>query len=260
VEEALLAGVRARAAAGAAIPLAVTRQRVSVAEARAALAAARSDRAVGRLALARLTGLDVAEATLANPGPVPDPPSPAEPPPAVRAAQARVRAATAELAAVRGERVPEVRAWGEAESSQPASGGDATLTWQGGLQASVPIFTGGSVTAAAHRAGADLDIARADLDAARRDADLARAAALAVQHAARARAEAAADAEAAARENLAGVQSLLVAGRATALEVSDAGVALARSSAEAIQARLDRDLATLAAWEAVGLPPPGAPP
>ncbi|MBN1336685.1 MAG: TolC family protein [Deltaproteobacteria bacterium] len=260
VEEALLAGVEAQVTAGATIPLAITRQRVGVAEARAALAGARSDRALSRLALGRLAGLDLQEASLADPGPVPDPAAVGEPPPAVRAAEARVRAAEAGLGATRMARIPEVQAWGEAGASEPAAGGDASLTWEGGLQATVPLLAGGSVSAATDAARAGLVAARADLDAARRDADLDRDRALAVQQAAVQRAAAAADAEAAAREHLAGVRALLVAGRATALEVSDAGASLARSAADAIRARLDRDLATLAAWEALGLPPPGAPP
>lgn len=257
---ALLEGMEARVRLGAAIPLSVMRARVAVANARAGLAAAERDRQAACLALGRLvgflppavSGLDIVE--------IPPPPEVMAAVPSVRQAQAAVEGARRDLEAARRGRLPSLSFSGSTGTSlSPLDDTAPSWSWQAGVNAGLTLYGGGSLTASIDSATASLRSAEASLAGAERDAAVAIETARAGRNAALAMVRAQEEALQAARDNLDGVRAMLNVGKATTLEVADAAATLAQAESHLIEARLDRDLATLAWYEALGLPPPGAP-
>jgi outer membrane protein len=255
----LLAGVEAQVRIGTSIPLAVTRERVTVAEARARVALASRDSRLARLDLRRLTGLDLDGVDLADPGPLPPPPELESTPPAVQQARANLLAAESVLRAARLAPLPKLAGFSDLGWVDAMDATEPTTSLQAGLKASVTLFGGGLLRASIDAAAADRLSARANEQGAIADASLALAVAEASMRTADARVEAQEAAFEAASENLQGVRARLDAGMASAIEVADAISTLADAESNLLLARLERELAQLSAYAARGLPPPGAP-
>ncbi|HSG47636.1 MAG TPA: TolC family protein [Longimicrobiales bacterium] len=174
--------------------------------AEAELASARAEREAGRQALrlaldplARLLDLpaDQVEAGALTPPPLPGEPPPPTPStdtllagaPTVAAARGQMAAAEAELAVARSAWLPTLSAAGGYNLF--AGGGVSPVAeWQGGLQLSYPLLTGGSRGSAVDASRASLRQARARVEEVAEEAALAADAARAAEVEARARVEA----------------------------------------------------------------------
>ena len=91
-------------------------------------------------------------------------------PPTLRAAQLRVDAATARARGAGAARLPDIRVQGGLVE-YGSGAGDFSAEWQAGVVVSVPLFTGGALTAARERAEAEHRRTRAELELARLDLD-----------------------------------------------------------------------------------------
>lgn len=169
--------------------------------AEAELASARAEREAGRQALGLAVTtlgqlLDLPPADV-DAGALTPPPLPGEPPPpagdflrtaapTVAAARGQMAAAEAELSAARSAWLPTLSAVGGYNVF--AGGGVSPMAeWQGGLQLSYPLFTGGSRGSAVDASRASLRQARARVEEVAEEAALAAEAARAAEQEARAR-------------------------------------------------------------------------
>ena len=249
-----------RVETGAAARVELLRASAALEDARAQMAAARSQVDLARRSLALLMGVPPESIEIRPISPVTTRPTtqpqytaspqdrPTQTPPHIAAAARAVDAAEAAVSAERATRLPRLDA-GAALLDFGTPTGEHVLEWQAGLQLSWPVFTGGARSASLRRAEAALAEPRADPDAARLDARRAEDVARSAITEADARADAlmaaltqwieVARIEALALENGAGVQSDLLRAHASLFQAT-AGLARARSDAVVARVELAR--------------------